>query len=477
MSLMARISAIAWALEPAAAEKLLAIAERHDAGIKLDDAQIRSAIGRAPKTPNPRDRAYDIHQGVAIVPVQGVLHKHAAQVQNVSGPSGTSYEQILGDVRTALADPDVRSILLHVESPGGAADAMGSTSSLIADAGSAKPVWSLIDGMGASAAYGLAVAAAPGRVYATPSSLVGSIGTMMAMRDTSAAAEKSGVKTHVVRSSPLKGGAVSGEKVTDAHLADQQRLVDGLAAQFYALVGDRRNLSGDALAAVTDGRVHLAADAQALGLIDGVASLEQVLALMTDPSQHAKKPSTRPAPAAAINAKEPTAMKIAPEKLAELVSAHEPHAKLIVSMATGSADKAAATEAEIISALKDADLAAARSALEQTQAKLTAADAAAVTAATAHAAALTAKDSRITALESELAEAKAFAGKAGTKALDDSKAGAAPVDAIKAYTDTVAALKAAGDRTPYRTIATKPEYAAINAAYIVAAQPKKGASK
>jgi ClpP class serine protease len=129
MSLIARICADRLGDRARRAEKLLAIAERHDAGIKLDAEQIRSAIGRAPKTPNPRDRAYDIHQGVAIVPVQGVLHKHAAQVQNVSGPSGTSYEQILGDVRTALADPDVRSILLHVESPGGAADAMGSTSS------------------------------------------------------------------------------------------------------------------------------------------------------------------------------------------------------------------------------------------------------------------------------------------------------------------------------------------------------------
>ncbi len=179
MNLLDRLCAGTWDIDDSAMTRIREVIERHDDGIKLDPTQIRSAIGRAPKTPNPRDRAYDIHQGVAIVPVQGMIYKHTSQVQDVSGPSGTSYESILAEVRTAMADSDVRSVLLHVESPGGMTDGNIESSRAIAAAGAAagKPIWSLIDGLGASAGYSQAIAGA--RVYATPSSQVGSVGSPM----------------------------------------------------------------------------------------------------------------------------------------------------------------------------------------------------------------------------------------------------------------------------------------------------------
>jgi len=477
--LLDRVCASPWDLDAVYAERLLEVVVRHDAGVKLDDAQIRSAIGRAPKAPHPRERAYEVHQGVAIVPIQGLIHKHAAQVQDVSGPSGSSYEHILGDVRTAIADPEVRSVLLHIESPGGLSDGSGATSRAIAELGRQKPIWSLIDGLGASAAYAQAIGAA--RVYATPSSQVGSIGTMIAMRDTSAAAEKAGVKTRVVRSAPLKGGAAAGEPITDAHLADAQRIVDGLSAQFYQLVAERRGLADAALAAVTDGRVHLADEAFRLGLIDGVAvgALEQVLAMMTDPTQFAAKPKLA-ARASITHPGNPT-MKIAPQKLIELQKANPAHSTLIGDLAVGAADREPATEREILDAVaaaaKDAAHASVVAKLADAEAALAKATEALAAKDAAHAEALKAKDAELAKVQSDLADALKLAGTKGVKPLDGAApADAKPVDAIAAYNAKVDELKKAGDKTPDRTIAAKfPE---LRSAFVAAHnQTQKGATK
>ncbi len=83
-----------------------------------------------------------------------------------------------------------------------------------------------------------------------------------------------------------------------------------------------------------------------MGYIDGVASLEQVLAMMTNPNESkgpmpkaktaaARAASTLTTPVSAT-ATPGTTMKIDPKDLNALVAAHPAHSALIVSLATGS---------------------------------------------------------------------------------------------------------------------------------------------
>ena len=470
-----------WAMEPESFENMRIIVERHVAGEKLTPEQIRSAIGRAPQQPNPRNKTYEVTQGVAMVPVQGVLMKHAMSVSDVSGPSGTSYETIAEQMGIALADDAVQSIMLHMESPGGQSDGCEALYNYISAVAEKKPVWAFVDGLCASAAYYLASACT--EVMATKSSQVGSIGTMMVARDTTKADEKSGVRTVVVRSGAKKALGTSGEPVTDAVIQSKQKIVDGLAQQFYDAVSSGRGLDGDKLKAVTDGDIHLAKDALALGLIDKIGSLEDAVKSMTAPKKGIKpigpigpfgglhgaalvgadqKPSSAPG-----RQSKGQAMQIAPIRLAALVAEHPAHAVLITAMAVGSETVQPATEDQIANAIQAEDNKGKDSRIKDLEAQLRSIQSAMDGLRAANVAAVKTKDDELVTLRKDVADRDQQISnyKKGNDALPGShlpgpgfQGGDAPAGAIEAFNAKVEEYRVKGHKEPFmHTCRTHPD--------------------
>ena len=134
------------------------------------------------------------------------------------------------------------------------------------------------------------MASQSGKIVADRTSLVGSIGTFAVLYDLSKAFETAGVKVHLVRAGSLKGAGTPGTEIDAEVLAEMQRIVSGLNEHFLAAVASGRRLSLDHVRKLADGRVHLAADAQRLGLIDAVGSLGDVLAKLQGPIE---TPATR----------------------------------------------------------------------------------------------------------------------------------------------------------------------------------------
>ncbi len=93
-----------------------------------------------------------------------------------------------------------------------------------------------------------------------------------------------GIKVHVISTGPQKGAYVEGAPITKEQIAEAQSLVDGLNGLFMAAVAGGRRMDPARVAALFDGRVHLAAKAKELGLLDAVqsfdASLSELSALL-----------------------------------------------------------------------------------------------------------------------------------------------------------------------------------------------------
>lgn len=68
----------------------------------------------------------------------------------------TSYEGIVHQIESVVRDPKVRNIILDIDSPGGERVGAMETAELIRKANEAKPVYAMVNGMAASAAYALA---------------------------------------------------------------------------------------------------------------------------------------------------------------------------------------------------------------------------------------------------------------------------------------------------------------------------------
>jgi len=212
-------------------------------------------------------------KSIAVVSAVGTLMKQASSF------GGTSTVQLRRDIRAAANDPNIASILMRVDSPGGT---VAGTADLAADVRAArkrKPVWSHIEDLGASAAYWYASQA--DAVYAnTGTALIGSIGTFNVIYDVSQAAEKEGVRTLVFRTGPMKGVGVPGAPVTDDQAAEMQRVVNELQTHFDAAVRTGRGMSASQLTAVRSGGVWPASEAVDLKLIDGIRSLDSTLAAL-----------------------------------------------------------------------------------------------------------------------------------------------------------------------------------------------------
>ncbi len=187
----------------------------------------------------------------------------------------------IDQLRAMAADEKVGAILLHIDSPGGHVAGTKELADDVALVDRQKPVHAYIEDTGASAAYWVASQARS--VAANAMAMVGSLGTFTVLYDLSKAAEMEGVQVHVVSTGERKGSAAPGTPVTDADVAEAQRLVDGFDAFFRAAVRDGRKLGAKDATAVWTGAVWLAGEAKGLGRVDRVETLDATVERLTAP--------------------------------------------------------------------------------------------------------------------------------------------------------------------------------------------------
>lgn len=212
--------------------------------------------------------------GVAVIDLLGVMSK-ATSFWRLYGLGNATTIEVRDAIDRAAANAQIRAIVLRIDSPGGSVAGTADLASAVANARAVKPVLAFIEDMGASAAYWTASQAQ--EIYAGQTAKVGSIGTYAVIPDYSQMAANEGIKIHVIRAGTFKGAAEPGTVVTDAQLADFQRVIDQTNELFLAGVARGRGISLAKVKELNDGRVHVGKHAQALGLIDGVSTLGAVI--------------------------------------------------------------------------------------------------------------------------------------------------------------------------------------------------------
>lgn len=260
-------------LENTPLQRASAEERREAAGTEhIPQAAVRGGGGSARKPYEMADG------GVAVIDVSGPLTKQLTCAAWLMG--GTSTEWIRQQVRQAAADPDVKAIAYRVYSPGGQVAGIADLADDIRAAAETKRSAAYIEDLGASAAYWLACACP--EIHANAGAIVGSIGVYSILLDTSKQAEMVGERYVVVKDGDFKAAGAPGTVITAEQEAEALRIVQSIGDQFRAAVGQGRGMDAAQVKAVADGRVHMAAEAQTLNLIDGIASWDAVLGDLAD---------------------------------------------------------------------------------------------------------------------------------------------------------------------------------------------------
>jgi protease-4 len=207
---------------------------------------------------------------VAVYPLQDIVSKYGTWWSMGS-------EYLLQQMRTNDQNPDVIAHVIDINSPGGEAYYTGLFAHGIRN-DITKPILTHYNGMCCSAAYYLA--AATDGIYASEDTdIVGSIGTMMTIYDFKAAFEKMGIKIHeVYADQSSEKNQVSIKAKQGNYEPIKQEILNPFAEAFISSVKKYRPsmIDDDKVFA---GATYTAAEAQKIGLIDGVMTLENVVAL------------------------------------------------------------------------------------------------------------------------------------------------------------------------------------------------------
>lgn len=328
-----------WAIEPAKLLEIQAIYATHLRGDKIDIAAVEQRLGR---TLENTPKRYEILDGVAVLPLEGVMAKRANLFSQISG--GVSTQLVQRDLQDAVNDPAVHSIILSIDSPGGTVDGTETLASAIRAAREKKPVVALASGTMASAAYWVGSAAES--IYITDGTTqVGSIGVVATHMDVSKAEEARGVKTTEVFAGKFKRINSQYGPLTDAGRATMQEQVDYTYSLFVQAVATQRGVGVDkVLSDMADGRVFMGQQAIDAGLVDGVSTLSALVEKLNQ--ARASGATSLRAGAARATPQGKTTMTITREQLA--AQAPDLLAAVMAEGATAERARIQAVEAQLI---------------------------------------------------------------------------------------------------------------------------------
>lgn len=283
LRLLAEFYTTPWALDPAIHAQMEAILERWSTGTRLSATEIQAAVGNAPQAAADRRAQAGAAGGgnVAVIPVYGVL-AHRAHAMQVS-TTMTSTEVLASTLRAAANNPEISSIVLDVDSPGGSVFGVQEVGDVIHSLRGSKPIIAVANAQAASGAYWIASQA--DELVVTPSGAVGSIGAFIKHTDASEKNARDGVKNTYVYAGKYKVEGNSDGPLEGESLAYLQATVDSFYTAFVRAVARGRGVSVDTVRGPNfgQGRMVLARDAVAQGMANRVATLDQVIAEQMKP--------------------------------------------------------------------------------------------------------------------------------------------------------------------------------------------------
>ena len=246
-----------WAILPESLQTIVDIASREHVP---DFDAVLAKRGR----PLGEDMRASVRGSTAVIPITGPIFRYANVFTAISG--ATSVAETASELRAALDNPLVETVVIEINSPGGQITGISELAQMIRSA--EKPVVAYVDGMAASAAYWIASAAS--RIVVNDTAMLGSIGvvTQIVLSDDQDTVEI------VSTQSPRKRSDVR----TDDGRAQVQATTDELAQVFIDTVARHRRVSASTVMnEFGAGGLLVGQSAVAAGMADEVGSLESLL--------------------------------------------------------------------------------------------------------------------------------------------------------------------------------------------------------
>lgn len=245
-------------------EELVALVGRDKSGLsykKIELEDYLKAIG-----PRPQVSGSSRHQ-IGVIVACGIILDGVQPAGRIGGDS-------LGDlIRDARLNPDIRALVLRLDTNGGssfASEVVRREVELTRLAG--RPVVVSMGSAAASGGYWIATAAS--EIWASPTTITGSIGIFGAFATFEESLAKLGVYNDGVGTNQMADAFIPTRALNPKLSAAMQQITERGYRVFLEKVADGRGMSLEAVEQIAQGRVWTGSRAQKLGLVDKLGDLE-----------------------------------------------------------------------------------------------------------------------------------------------------------------------------------------------------------
>jgi protease-4 len=216
------------------------------------------------------DSNVTLTDSVAVIHIDGVIAGTGSSLDGIINP-----EVMSSYLDQAASDPNVRAIVLRIDSPGGTVAASQEISTEVARLSQEKPVIASVGDVGASGAY--MIASQCDEIWAQPTSAVGSIGVITEIPNVAGLLEKVGVEFTVLTAGEYKDAGSPYRSLTATETDLIQHEIDIAYEEFIRIVAEGRDLPEDDVREMATGWAWSAIEGQEMGLVDEMGTYTDAL--------------------------------------------------------------------------------------------------------------------------------------------------------------------------------------------------------
>jgi signal peptide peptidase SppA len=208
-----------------------------------------------------KEKASGLKEKIAVIKINGTIGDAAAR-------------KVERAMRKIKEQKDVKSVVLRVDSPGGSIHACETIYEEIQD----LPQKVVVSFGNVSASGGYYISANAERIFASPTTVTGSIGVVMLRMDFRGLAKRYGITFDSISTSGLSGSYDPFYPINQQMHENFANAADRAYYRFKSLVSTGRDLDMNAVETIAQGRVWTGQQAHEIGLVDELGGLDRAIA-------------------------------------------------------------------------------------------------------------------------------------------------------------------------------------------------------
>lgn len=214
---------------------------------------------------------------VLVIPIRGTISDAPKRQFIITRPS--MVQEVVSQLRKAQKDPEVKALVLKINSPGGSVTASDILYNEIVAFKQKTKVKVVVVMMGVAASGGYYISLPADYILAHPTSITGSVGVLFLRPDVVGLMDKIGIEVEVSKTGKNKDMGSPFRQATAEERQIIKDMSDQLGKRFLDRIAEHRKIDPQRMKEISSARIFLAEDALKLGMVDQVGYIGEAVNL------------------------------------------------------------------------------------------------------------------------------------------------------------------------------------------------------